>query len=722
MARAEGDTRAPSDLTNDYAILGTPAYMSPEQAAGARDLDARSDLFALCASMYEALSGERLWGSTAAKGADLMHVVRTRPIRRLDEVAPHLLPELVGIVHRGLERDRSLRWPDADALVDALGPLTRGTERIHVDDLEARSPPARTSPRAGSLSSTSLAPAPPDHSTQAFQRSIVRGDGPRLPAARDEALHASTAERPRTRRALLAAAAVLAVSGVAVYATVGRDRAAPRGEAPGAVVSSTMAASAGCTSSAECARRLSRPAVCGPRGVCAALESDECALRVPEAPAAKDSTIWLGMMFPRAGDGYDTLWGPAAQTVELAVRDVNDIIGGIRYKDPDRPARPLGLLACDDSDDARAERAARHLVEDLGVPAVIGFRSSKEVITLATSEFLPHGVVAVATFNKSALISSIPHPSDSPRLVWRLAPSNAQDAAPLSAFIAEILEPRLRAGPLGPRAPLRVTVVRPDSATGIGFEDGLLARLRFNGKPLAANAENFQELVFAEASADPLAGLSDKLVAFRPHVVAYPGDSITASLPEAVERLWRGSSRPFYVFGTPLQDEALARLVDTAPDLAARIVGISVPAPAVPNVKLAAHFNQTFGANQTATTTTPNAYDAVYLLAYAALASGDDTITGTGLARAIDRLLPPGEPLEVGPARILDGYNALRDGRRIDLVGASGPLDFDQATGDALFDYVFECLAVRGGHTHRTESGLRFELATRALAGSFTCR
>jgi branched-chain amino acid transport system substrate-binding protein len=269
---------------------------------------------------------------------------------------------------------------------------------------------------------------------------------------------------------------------------------------------------------------------------------------------------------------------------------------------------------------------------------------------------------------------------------------------------------------------MRVTFVRPDSATGIGFEDGLLARLRYNGLSLADNHELFQEIVFDESAADPAAGVADKIVAFRPHVIIYPGDSITARLPEAVERQWRGAERPRYVFGTPLQDEALKRLVEARPDLAPRVLGISLPAATIQNVKLAAHYSQAFGAEQTATTTTPNAYDAVYLLAYAAMAAGEDTLTGKGLARGIERLLPPGEALDVGPARILEGFSALRAGKRIDLTGASGPLDFDTTTGDAQFDYVFECFALARGHARRTETELRWDLRTQKLVGASTCR
>ena len=705
-----------SDLTHAGAIIGTPSYMSPEHATGARDIDARSDLWSLCASLYEALSGQRLWASYSATGSELLHIICTRPFRPLDQVAPHVPAELVAIVHRGLEHERRARWQDAASLADALHAFVGDTERVTLGDL--RSAAATTTPsQPMGHSSTALAPLPLDQSTQAFEQSLARG--PRVPNAGTDPRESPQPSPRKLRRAALAVGGVVLL-GAAVIAGIKSPRNGTSAISPSVSVSASPSAQT-CASNAQCTRDLARAAICDAARACVPLESDDCVVRGPSGAPA-EGTIWIGMMFPRAGEGFETLWAPAAQTVELAVRDVNEMLGGIPDPRPGKPARPLGLIACDDSDDARATRAARHLAEDVRVSAVIGFRSSNELITLAGSEFLPHGVLAIATFNKSSLVSSIPHPEGSPRLVWRLAPSNAQDAAPLSAVIADIIEPELRAGALGARTPMRVTVVRPDSATGVGFEDGLLARLRFNGKSLADNRENFQELVFDERSADPISAFIDKLVAFGPHVIAYAGDGIAARLPDAVERRWSTGTRPRYLFGGPLQDEALQRLVEKRPELARRFIGISTPASVIPNVKLAAHFNQVFGANQTATTTTPNAYDAVYLLAYAAIASGEDSVTGVGLARGIDRLMPPGDALEIGPAHVLEAYNALRAGKRIDLFGASGPLDFDTTTGEARFDYVFECLAVTDGRARRAETALRIEPRTQRAVGTLTCR
>lgn len=101
-------------LTRTGSLLGTPAYMAPEQG---KDLDARSDQFSFCVSLYEALYGHRPFaGDTLAElranviDGRLLEVPReTKVPRRIREV-----------VERGLATDPSKRWPDMRVLLRAL--------------------------------------------------------------------------------------------------------------------------------------------------------------------------------------------------------------------------------------------------------------------------------------------------------------------------------------------------------------------------------------------------------------------------------------------------------------------------------------------------------------------------------------------------------------------------------------------------------------------------
>ncbi|HWO88231.1 MAG TPA: protein kinase [Gemmatimonadales bacterium] len=110
---AEGGT-----LTEAGVAIGTPAYMSPEQAAGDREIDGRSDLYSLGVVSYQMLTGELPFQAPSV-AALLMKQIGERPAP-VDRRRPEVPPELSQIIMRCLEKDPEDRWPTADALRRAL--------------------------------------------------------------------------------------------------------------------------------------------------------------------------------------------------------------------------------------------------------------------------------------------------------------------------------------------------------------------------------------------------------------------------------------------------------------------------------------------------------------------------------------------------------------------------------------------------------------------------
>ncbi|MFO0631903.1 MAG: serine/threonine-protein kinase [Nannocystaceae bacterium] len=104
------------ELTKHGSMVGTPAYMSPEQHLG-HTLDARSDQFSLCVTLWEALYGVRPFGGSSL--AALATAVTTGSISEppADRDVP---PALRRIVLRGLATDPQQRWPSLRELVTAL--------------------------------------------------------------------------------------------------------------------------------------------------------------------------------------------------------------------------------------------------------------------------------------------------------------------------------------------------------------------------------------------------------------------------------------------------------------------------------------------------------------------------------------------------------------------------------------------------------------------------
>ncbi len=105
-------------LTGDGVVLGTPHYLSPEQAM-AEPLDARSDLFSLGTILYECLTGRTPTHGVTAYEAVVVTIC-TKDTPDVRALAPDAPPELARVIARARARDREARFDSADALFAAL--------------------------------------------------------------------------------------------------------------------------------------------------------------------------------------------------------------------------------------------------------------------------------------------------------------------------------------------------------------------------------------------------------------------------------------------------------------------------------------------------------------------------------------------------------------------------------------------------------------------------
>ncbi|WP_170320023.1 protein kinase domain-containing protein [Polyangium spumosum] len=145
-------------LTKTGFMLGTPAYVSPEQVKDPTEVDSRSDIWSLCVSMYEALSGKHPWPHCRTPG-ELIIAICTKPPIPLMEAAPWIDPALARIVLRGLDQDPTRRWQSAVDLDRALDEFACGGAPLARDELvgipsEERRPDQRAPSEAGSSAKT----------------------------------------------------------------------------------------------------------------------------------------------------------------------------------------------------------------------------------------------------------------------------------------------------------------------------------------------------------------------------------------------------------------------------------------------------------------------------------------------------------------------------------------------------------------------------------------
>jgi eukaryotic-like serine/threonine-protein kinase len=197
---ARGEER----LTGPGVVVGSPQYMSPEQAAGERELDGRSDIYALGLIGYEMLTGE-----PAFAGGSVVSVLTkqlTEPPPPLAPRVPDASPTVVAAITHALEKDVDDRWQTALEMARALG------GDIPASPAQPAEPEQPAPPAAAPFAMAS-------HPEQLPARPFV---GPGRPP-------------PRAGRARRAATWLAAISAVLLFAAPFSWMARPRSASPGDV-------------------------------------------------------------------------------------------------------------------------------------------------------------------------------------------------------------------------------------------------------------------------------------------------------------------------------------------------------------------------------------------------------------------------------------------------------------------------------------------------------
>jgi serine/threonine-protein kinase len=116
--RGDGEGEGADPVTEAGVAVGTPEYMSPEQASGERELGARSDVYSLACVVFEMLAGEPPFHGRSARATMAQHVASPPP--RVRALRPEVPPAAEDALLRALAKDPERRFPSAHDFVAAL--------------------------------------------------------------------------------------------------------------------------------------------------------------------------------------------------------------------------------------------------------------------------------------------------------------------------------------------------------------------------------------------------------------------------------------------------------------------------------------------------------------------------------------------------------------------------------------------------------------------------
>jgi branched-chain amino acid transport system substrate-binding protein len=333
----------------------------------------------------------------------------------------------------------------------------------------------------------------------------------------------------------------------------------------------------------------------------------------------------------------------------------------------------FAVRVCDNGGEvARAKEQTRWLVDDVKVPAVITSWSS---LTLAAANVtLPRGVLTITADATSPEIAALPASRDNIRMMWRTAPSDAMQGQKLAALLAEdtTLE--------------RVGILYQDDPYGQGLAEVVASHLAKLAPKLIVRSFQYPFRGDVTTQVRQLAAAHPNLTVF----VGFPLDARRILNLAAREPALQRASGHRWFFSDSTKETQLFTGLDHPEEIDGSWGIEAADGGGDEAASFEARFLSRFQRNSGDETYASNRYDAIYLLAlgsaWALGSDGTGALTGVRIAEGLTHL-SSGPRFGLTPEQFTAARAAVQSGASIDVVGASGKLDFDAKTGEAASSF-----------------------------------
>lgn len=468
----------------------------------------------------------------------------------------------------------------------------------------------------------------------------------------------------------------------------------------------------GCTSNKACSDENGQvPYICKTPGTpCTKLYSDDCQKIIGDY--TDDNAVFYGILLNHSASTYVTA---PIDGIDLAVEEITKNVVGLPFgKDGSR--RPLVFISCDTANDKL--RAAKHLIEDIGVPAIVGPSNSDDLVEVALKEAVPKGVMLLSPQATSPQLRKL---SDQ-GLVWQMTPLDDRVAGLWAKFLPD-LENDIKTK-LGVTQ-LKIAVVASKYIWAQSTADAFANDLVFNGKSGLDNAADnppaFKRYDYDPQNPDFAPIINDLIDNFQPNIIIpLNNGEAQLGLQVPLEQNWpAGVPKPVHLMLSASDTDDTSKMAQTlGADFMKRTFksATAFPPDGTNYKNFLLRFQGKF--NKAPLNTAAYGYDAGYLLAYASVGAGQvPKLTGNLIAQGMLKVLGPGPVTNVGPDALNDGFTALVANGTIDFQGAYGDYAFD-STGENSGYFNLECGKPAGIWT---DSGWTYSTATGEFTGTFNC-